>query len=109
MPWFMIAQAAQQPSGPPIPMILLIFGGMLGIMYLLQIRPMQKREKEKQEMHATLAKGVEVITAGGIYGTIVGLTDHHVVLRVDDEVKIKFLRSSVMKVVSDESKEEEQK
>jgi len=103
--WFTIAQAAPAPQGLPFTFLLMI-GGMMAVLYFIQIRPMQKREKEKQDMQASLAKGVEVITAGGICGSIVGLTDTHAVLRVDDNTKIQFLRSSIVRVVSNDSKGE---
>lgn len=71
------------------------------IMYFLTIRPQQKRDKERQAMLNALSKGDEVITAGGICGKVVGITDNDVVLRVDDEVKIKFLRSSISHVIKE--------
>ena len=93
------------PLGGMLPM-LAIFGI---IMYLFMIRPQQKKERERQDMLGALSKGDEVITAGGICGKVVGITDNDVVLRVDDDVTIKFLRSSVSHVVKDKDKEEEKK
>ena len=69
------------------------------IMYFFTIRPQQKRERERQEMLNAISKGDEVITAGGICGTVARLNDNDVVLQVDDNVKIKFLRSSIANVV----------
>lgn len=71
------------------------------IMYFLTIRPQQKRDRERREMLDALAKGDEVVTIGGICGKVVGISDADVVLRVDDEVKIKFLRSSISHVIKD--------
>jgi len=81
---------------------------IFGIFYFLMIRPNQKREKERQAMLAALSKGDRVVTAGGMFGTIVGLTDKTVVLRVGDEpgTKIEFLRSAVSRAVPRDGKGE---
>jgi len=79
--------------------MLLIFGV---IMYLFFFRPNQKREKERREMLAALAKGDKVVTSGGICGSVIGLTDKTVVLRVgeDPNMKMEFLRGAVSQVTS---------
>ncbi|MBX7257005.1 MAG: preprotein translocase subunit YajC [Candidatus Hydrogenedentes bacterium] len=81
---------------------------LFGVMYFLMIRPNQKREKERQAMLSALSKGDRVVTAGGIFGTIVGLTEKTVVLRVSEEpgVKIEFLRSAVSRAVPRDGKGE---
>jgi len=71
------------------------------IMYFFTIRPQQKRERERQDMLGALSKGDEIITAGGICGTVSRINENDVVVQVDDNVKIKFLRSSISHVVKD--------
>ena len=104
-----LAQAAQQapaggaegtssPLAGMFPMIIAFFA----IMYFLMIRPQQKRDRERREMLASVSKGVSVVTSGGICGTVIGLTDSHVVLRVDDDVTIEFVRSAVAHVEHEE-------
>jgi len=98
-------QATPGDGVPPSPM-----GGLMQmaplmiafifIMYFLTIRPQQKRDRERQAMLSALSKGDEVVTTGGICGRIVSLKDHDVVLRVDDDVTIKFVRSAIAQVVS---------
>lgn len=103
---FLIAQAdaaapAAAPGGAPAPgasglfsmMPLLV--GFIFIMYFLTIRPQQKRDRERQAMLNALKKGDEVVTTGGICGKVVGISDADVVLRVDDNVTIKFVRNSI--------------
>ena len=68
---------------------------MIAIMYFLMIRPQQKKDKERRNLLDNLSKGDSVVTTGGICGSIVGLTDTHVVVRVDDNVKLEFLRGSI--------------
>ncbi|MBC86811.1 MAG: preprotein translocase subunit YajC [Bdellovibrionaceae bacterium] len=71
--------------------IIMIFG----IMYLLVIRPQTKRMKAHQSFVGGLKKGDEVLTSGGILGTIVGLTNEYVTLQVADDVNLRVVRSQV--------------
>ena len=68
---------------------------VMGIFYVLLIMPQQKRQKKVQEMIASLKAGDKVITSGGIYGTVVGLEDNAVQLRIADQVKIKVSRAAI--------------
>lgn len=88
-------QGGQQSSGGILlwlPWILII-----GVFYLLLIRPQQKRQKEHRLMLGSLRKGDKVVTNSGMFGTIVGFNEKEnvVVLKVADEVKIEFLKSSI--------------
>lgn len=67
------------------------------IFYFLLIAPMRKKQKKTQEMLATLKKGDEVITSGGIFGRITAMDDERgfVILQVSDNAKIKVLRSAI--------------
>ncbi len=90
------------PSNPltgMLPMIVVFFA----IMYFLMIRPQQKREKERRAMLAGVAKGDAVITTGGICGTVVGLTEDRVVLRVDEKVTMEFVRGAIAQVMPKDS------
>lgn len=91
------------PAGDPFS-ILWFMAPMLLVMWFFMLRPNQKREKERQAMLAGLSKGDKVIMASGIIGSIIGVTDKTVVLRVSEEpiVKMEFLRGSVSRVVKDE-------
>jgi len=82
MPLFL--QAQQAPAWSPI----LLMVGMFAILYFFMIRPQQKRAKEHQAMLKTLAKGDQVLTSGGIFGSVVGVKDDRVVLRVDENCKL---------------------
>jgi preprotein translocase subunit YajC len=92
-----LLQGTAQPEGPmrligsPLVMIVL----MMGVFYFLLIRPAQTRQKKVAEMLRALKNGDKVITNGGIYGTIVGLDDGSVQLRIADQVKIKVMRSAI--------------
>jgi preprotein translocase subunit YajC len=72
----------------PLVLIMVIF-------YFLMILPQQRRQKKVNEMLRNLKNGDKVITNGGIYGTIVGIEDDAVQLRIADQVKIKIARSAI--------------
>lgn len=75
--------------------LLLMFVLIFGVMYFFMIRPQQKREKQRQHMISELKKGDRVVTSSGIFGTVWGLKDNVVVLKVDDDVKMEFLKSAI--------------
>lgn len=76
---------------------------MFVIFYFLLIRPQQKKEKDRQKMIGNLKKGDRVVTSGGILGTVVGVKDDIIVLKVGDgETKIEFLKSAVSSLASSE-------
>ncbi len=66
-----------------------------GLMWALLIRPQQRRVRQHQELVSTLAVGDEVITNGGICGTIVAVVDEIVTLEVAPGTSIRLLRSAV--------------
>ncbi len=86
--------AAASPTGGLFQMMPLMVGVIL-IMYFLTIRPQQKRDKERQNMLNALKKGDEVVTTGGICGKVMAISDADVVLKVDDNVTIKFVRNAI--------------
>lgn len=68
---------------------------IVGIFYFLVIAPANKQRKKTEEMLAALKKGDEVITTGGIYGTVQSVDTDTVILRISENVKIKVSRAAV--------------
>lgn len=68
---------------------------MFVVFYFLLIRPQQKRAKAHEQMVAALKHGDEVVTQGGVHGTVVALTDAVVTLEVSEKQRIKFDRSAI--------------
>lgn len=91
--------ASSGGGGPQLNSLLFMIVAMFGIMYFFMIRPQQKRERERREMLSALSKGDRVVTSGGICGTVVGLSEDRVVLKVADNVTIEFLRGAVAQVL----------
>ncbi len=95
---YAMGQSPQAAPGQPAPSplagflpIILIFG----IFYFLLIRPQQKQQKQHREMTSKLSKNDEVVTNGGIHGTVVNVDEQTVTLRVDDNTRIKFQRNVI--------------
>jgi len=82
--------AASSPWASLVPLVI-----MLGIFYFLLIAPMRKRQKQQEQMIADLKTGDHVVTAGGIYGTIVGIKEDRLTLRIADQVKVEVTKSSI--------------
>ncbi len=98
-----IAFAAMGPpsgSGPGSVLTqLLFFAAIFAIFYFLLIRPQQKQKKERERMLASVKKGDRVVTSSGMHGTVVGLNEHTVILKVADQVKLEFDRSAIGRAV----------
>ena len=93
-------QAAPSGIALFLPLILIMV-----IFYFLMILPAQRRQKKVTEMLKALKTGDKVITNGGIYGTVVGLEDEAVQLRVAEQVKMKVARSAIAGLQSEPPKE----
>ena len=65
------------------------------IFYFLIIVPQRKQQKQHQQMIASLEKNDEVVTVGGLHGTIVNTKDKTFVLRVDDSTKVEVDKTAV--------------
>ena len=64
-------------------------------MWFLIIAPQRKRQKQHDKMITELQSGDDVVTSGGIYGTITNVKDDRFVLRIADNTKIEISRSSI--------------
>jgi len=81
-------------ANPLLTFLPLIF--MFVIFYFLLIRPQQKRQRELSKMIQELKKGDRVITSGGMIGTVAGIQDDYVVLKIGEgEIKVEILKSAV--------------
>lgn len=75
----------------PIFMIILMFV----IMYFFMIRPQRKQQKAIEAFRNSLSAGQQVVTSGGVYGTVKEINNNIVVLEIAPNVKIKIDKSSV--------------
>jgi preprotein translocase subunit YajC len=95
-------------SNPVLSFLPLIF--IVAIFYFLVFMPMQRQKKQQAQMLSNLEAGKEVLTTGGIVGTIVSISGDMLVLRVKpDNVKLQLTRGSITSVVAQDVKGEEKK
>ncbi|MDX1549805.1 preprotein translocase subunit YajC [Novilysobacter spongiicola] len=96
------AHAAAAPTGG-------LFGGglggllfpilLIGVMYFLMIRPQMKRAKEHRAMLEKLSNGDEVLTNGGIAGTVVALGESFITVEIADNVRIRVQKGAIANVL----------
>jgi preprotein translocase subunit YajC len=78
-----------------LPFILII-----GVMYFLVMRPQQKRRREAMELQNKLGPGDEIVTIGGLHGTVVSIEDDVVLLEIAPEIQVRFARPAIARVVT---------
>ena len=89
--------AAESSGGNGI-FTLLIFGGFFVLIYFLMIRPQQRRRREVQSMQSAMDIGDEIVTVGGLYGTVVSIDDDTVLLEISPGVTARYARAAIAKV-----------
>lgn len=70
------------------------------IFYFLVMRPNKKKQKQQQELYNSLKEGVEVLTIGGIKGTIAFVGEEYVEIRVDKGVKLTLRKSAISTILN---------
>jgi preprotein translocase subunit YajC len=98
--WVAPLQGSTSFFGSQLLLMVLIFG----VFYLIVVRPMRKKQVQVETMLGQLKNGDKVLTSGGIYGTVVGVSDDQIQLRVADHVKIQVAKSAVTQLVEDSAK-----
>lgn len=95
-----LAQEAMGGAQQGDPLLSLLFPiGLVVILYFLMIRPQVKRQKEHKKMVEALAKGDEIVTAGGIAGRVIDLGDNFALVEVAEGVQVKMRRVAVESVL----------
>jgi preprotein translocase subunit YajC len=80
---------------------------LLALMWFLLIRPQRRRQLEAQKMIDSLEVGKEIVTAGGLYGTITDMEDDELRVEVADGVEVRIAKRAVAAVVTEEEEPEE--
>ena len=90
----------QSSAAAPSPFAMLLpFGMMCLIFYFLVFRPQSKERKLHTEMVKHLKKHDQVVTTGGIFGTVVNVKPESITLRVDENVRVEVEPSSIGRMV----------
>ena len=95
------------PQAPSPLAMLFPFAAMFLIFYLLVFRPQSKARKAHEEMLKNLKKHDEVVTVGGVFGTVVNMRPDTVTLRVDENVRLEVERSAITRLVKSRGTEAE--
>jgi len=82
---------------------LIMMAVIFAIFYFILIRPQQKKMKEHKKMVDDLKRGDEIITGGGIYGTVEGVTPDTLTVKIAEGTKVKITRGSVAHVITEGS------
>ena len=93
----------QGPNGSGsqgVMMQLLFFAAIFAIFYFLLIRPQQKQKRDREAILRAVKKGDRVVTTSGVHGTVVGLTEQMMTLKVADQVRLDFDRSALGRIVT---------
>ncbi len=91
-------EAADGASSSSPYSLLITFGLIFLIMYVLVIRPSSRDKKKRATMLSALKAGDHCITAGGIHGVVVNVKDKTAILRVDESTTIEFNKESIARV-----------
>jgi len=76
----------------PFVLIILVF-------YFLILRPQQKRAKDREKLLSGVQRGDKIITSGGVHGTVEGIEDNTLLVKIADNVKVKMEKSAVATIV----------
>ena len=88
------ALGAQSSLMSMLPLVL-----MFVVLYFIMIRPQMKKQKEHRAMIDALAKGDEVVTAGGLLGRVTSLSEGNVGLQIANGVEVQLQRSAIVQVL----------
>tara|TARA_B100001248_G_scaffold262738_1_gene262109 strand:- start:29714 stop:30052 length:339 start_codon:yes stop_codon:yes gene_type:complete len=88
------AAEAAPPAGGGM-MQLIIMGLLFAGMWFLMIAPQRKKQKAHEEMLKALGKGDDVITTGGVFGTITNVKKDRFVVKIAENTKVEVLKSAV--------------
>lgn len=95
-PAYADAGVATPPPGGGGMSLFVMFGIFILFMYLAIWRPQSKRAKEHRNLIDSIAKGDEVITAGGLLGKVTKISDQYIVVSFDDKVEVAVQKSSIV-------------
>ncbi len=78
---------------------MLPFVAMIAVMYFVMIRPQMKKQKEHRAMIEAIAKGDEIVTAGGLIGKVTKMGESYVSVELAQGVEVQMQRSAISQVL----------
>ncbi len=98
---FIIQATGTTAKQPSMYSSLIFFAAIIVIFYFFMIRPQMKKQKDLKNYRESLKKGDKVVTAGGIYGRISEVSDRTVMLEIDQNVRIRVDKASIVRTAED--------
>lgn len=95
----MLFAAENQASGGGYS-IFIVMGLLFAVMYFFMIRPQQRRRREVETLQASIGPGDEVVTVGGLYGTVRSVDDESVSLEIAPGVAARYARGAISRVIT---------
>ena len=92
------AQDAVAPAGPSLMSSLIMFIPLILIFYFLLIRPQQQRQKRHKDMLDAMKKGDTAVTAGGLIGKVMKVTETEVTIELSDGVRVRAVKGMIADV-----------
>ena len=86
---------------------LIFLAFLIAVFYFMLIRPQKKRVQQHQELVNSVAVGDDVVTIGGLHGTVSSLSDDTFELTVSPGVNLRFVRSAIARKLTDEATAEQ--
>jgi preprotein translocase subunit YajC len=80
---------------------------LLALMWFLIIRPQRRRQQEAQRLLAEIGVGKEIVTAGGLYGTVTAVEGDEVRVEIAEGVEVRIAKRAVAGVISEDDEQEE--
>jgi preprotein translocase subunit YajC len=90
--------------------MLFLFAGLFFLFYFIVLRPMRREEADRRSMQSGLKKNDKILTHAGIYGTVVSVSDteDEIVVKVDDNVRLRMVRAAVARNITNEEAAKQQ-
>lgn len=83
--------------------------GLFAILWFFLVRPQQQRQKKHAQMVASLKVNDRIITAGGIYGTILKVKEDSLIVKISENVRIELMRSAVSQLITSRENDDNDK
>jgi preprotein translocase subunit YajC len=80
---------------------------LLALMWFLIIRPQRRRQQEAQRLLGEIGVGKEIVTAGGLYGTVTAVEGDEVRVEIAEGVEVRIAKRAVAGVISEDDEQEE--
>ena|SRR5579871_5973344 len=100
--WFLAQEGDAAQPQPNLLSMIWPFLLILPLFYLLVLRPARKQERDRQTLIGATKKNDKVVTSSGIIGTVVSIGDDELVIKADDNVRLRMIKGSILRNLTQE-------